>query len=550
MNPPPTSSNWFDWMRNVVILGFLVVAAVWSVGGWFASPVSAPERSIGVADEDLQDIQRVAQAVNADFEKEWEQHGLKPVAKADDLTVVRRLSLALTGSIPSLQEIRSLESLKDVDRTQWWLTQLLGDRRSSDYLAERFARVYVGIENGNLILFRRRRLVDWLSDALHENRPYDQIVRELIDCEGVWTTNPAVNFISVTNENRKGPDETKLAAKVSRAFLGVRIDCVQCHDGKLGSPWKQTDFHQLAAYFGQLNFNVNGLRDDPKRAYKVRYLGELEEVKVSAKVPWKPELLPTKGKPREQLAAWVTAKENKAFARAIVNRMWAMLFNRPLVSPVDEVPLEGPYPAGMEILADDFMAHGCDLQRLMRVIVATRVFQQSSRSADPDHPATQAAEEHWAVFPVTRLRPEQMAGSVIQASSLTTIDADTHVVFRLKRLADVSNFVKRFGDSGEDTFDDGAGTIPQRLLLMNGSMINNNITNNPIINASTRIGILAPDPAAAVEAAYLSIFTRRPTDEERALFEGRIAASKRSKSNAMADLYWTLMNATEFSWNH
>jgi len=550
MNATTTSAKWMEWLRNAVILGALLAAAVWSVGDWFVPPVSAPNADVGVADAEMQDVHRVAQAVNADFEKEWKQHGLQPVDKADDLTLARRLSLALTGSIPSLQEIRTLERVTNVDRSQWWLTQLLQDRRSSDYMAERFARLFVGIENGPFLTYRRRRLVDWLSDALQKNRPYDQIVRELIDCEGVWTTNPAVNFITVTSAEKKGPDEAKLAAKVSRAFLGVRIDCVQCHDGKLGSPWKQTDFHQLAAYFGQTNFNINGLRDDPKQAYKVRYLGELEEVKVPAKVPWKPELLPTKGKPREQLAAWVTAKENKAFARAIVNRMWAMLFNRPLVSPVDEVPLEGPFPPGMEILAEDFMAHGCDLQRLLRVIVATRVFQQSSRSADPEHPATQLAEDHWAVFPVTRLRPEQMAGSVIQASSLTTIDAETHVLFRLKRGADVSNFVKRYGDAGEDAFDDGAGTIPQRLLLMNGEMINDNITNNPVINASTRIGILAPDAAAAVEAAYLSIFTRRPTAAEADHFKGLIATAKRSRSNAMSDLYWTLMNATEFSWNH
>lgn len=551
MNPPsPHLATSVIWLRNAVILGVLGVGAVWSVGGWFVPPVVAVKEAAGTSKELMNDIQHVAAAVDADFEREWSKHGIKPVAAADDLTIARRLSLALTGSIPSLQEIRALEAADAADVPQWWLSQLLADRRSSDYLAERFARVYVGIENGNLVLFRRRRLVEWLGDALHQNRPYDQIVRELIDCEGVWTTNPAVNFVTATNENKKGPDEAKLAAKVSRAFLGVRIDCVQCHDGKLGSPWKQTDFHQLAAYFGQLNFNINGLRDNPKQTYKVRYLGELEEEKVPAKVPWKPELLPGQGAPREQLAAWVTAKENKSFARAIVNRMWAMLFNRPLVLPVDEVPLEGPFPPGMEVLADDFMAHGCDLQRLMRVIVATRVFQQSSRSTDPDHPATQKAEEHWAVFPVTRLRPEQMAGSVIQASSLTTIDTETHVLFRLKRVADVDNFVKRYGDSGEDTFDDGAGTIPQRLLLMNGSMINNNITNNPVINASTRIGLLAPSPAAAVEAAYLSILTRRPTDEERALFEGQIASAKRSRSNAMSDLYWTLMNATEFSWNH
>ncbi len=546
----PPSSNWLAWLRNAVMVGALAVTAVWSVGEWFVPPVTAAKKDIGIRADDMVEMQRVAQAVNDDFTKGWTQHGMQPAPHADDLTLVRRLSLALTGTIPSLQEIRTLETVPGVDAVQWWLTQLFNDRRSSDYLAERFVRLYVGIENGPFLIYRRRRLVDWMSEALQKNRPYDQIVRELIDCEGVWTTNPAVNFISVTNQQKGGPDEKKLATKVSRAFLGVRIDCVECHDGKLDSPWKQTDFHQLAAYFGQMNFNINGLRDDPKQKYDYRYLGKMEKEVVPAKVPWKPELLPSKGSPRERLAAWVTAKENKAFARAIVNRMWAMLFNRPLVAPVDEIPLDGPFPAGLELLADDFIAHGCDLQRLVRIIAATQVFQQSSQSADPAHPATQAAESAWAVFPVTRLRPEQMAGSVIQASSLSTIDAETHVIFRLKRDADVNSFVKRYGDSGEDTFDDGAGTIPQRLLLMNGNMISNNIDNNPLINASTRIGILAPSNAAAVEAAYLSIFTRKPTEAEAEHFEGQLAAAKRSRNNAMSDLYWTLMNATEFSWNH
>jgi hypothetical protein len=176
----------------------------------------------------------------------------------------------------------------------------------------------------------------------------------------VWTTSPAVNFITVTSEPGKGPDEKKLAAKISRAFLGVRIDCVECHDGKLGSPWKQSDFHQLAAYFGQAKFDFTGLRDDPKQQYKTRYLGETEPAVISTKVPWKPELLPEKGAPRSKLADWITAKENKTFARTLVNRLWALLFNKPLVTPVDDLPLDGPFPPGMELLAEDFIAHDFD----------------------------------------------------------------------------------------------------------------------------------------------------------------------------------------------
>ena len=553
MNSALFTSNWLLWLRNAVILGVLAAAAFWGVAELLAPPVPKVGSSLGVSKAQLNDIQKAAQVVNADFDKAWAQQQLQPAGKADDLTLVRRLSLALTGSIPSLQELRMLESLKGADIPQWWLSHLLSDRRTSDYLAERLARVYVGIENGPFLMYRRRRLVAWLSDAFQQNRPYDQIARALIDSNGVWTTNPEVNFVTVTKEDKKGPDAVKLAAKVSRAFLGVRIDCVQCHDGKLGSPWKQTDFHQLAAFFGQADFALNGLRDDPKRNYKVRYLGRPDEQKVSPLVPWKPELLPAKGTPRAKLAAWVTAKENKAFARAIVNRMWALLFNRPLVSPVDEIPLEGPFPAGMELLADDFLAHGYDLQRLIRIIVSTQPFQLSSQSGDPAHPVTTAAENAWAAFPVTRLRPEQMAGSVIQAASLRTIDAETHVLLRIKRDIDVGNFVKRYGDSGEDNFEDAGGTIPQRLLLMNGNMITNNTSNNaPLANASSRISMFAPDNATAVEAAYLSIFTRRPTSAEQTYFTGQLAMSKsaNSRSSAMSDLYWTLMNATEFSWNH
>ena len=561
MNPTPPSSRWLLWLRNAVIFGALVAGAVWSVAELLTPPVGKVSSYVGLPKEKLADILHTAQAVDADFEKEWAQKQLQPAVKADDLTLVRRLSLALTGSIPSLQEIRELETLKGADVTQWWLSRLLADRRTSDYLAERLVRVYVGIENGPFLIYRRRRLVDWLSDGLQHNRPYDQIVRSLINANGVWTTSPEVNFITVTSEKKvsakgkkeeQGPNEAKLAARVSRAFLGVRIDCVQCHDGKLGSTWQQADFHKLAAFFGQADMSLNGLRDNPADKYEFRYLGKTDEEIVPAMVPWKPELLPAKGAPRAKLADWVTAKENKAFARTIVNRMWALLFNRPLIAPVDDIPLEGPFPAGMELLADDFIAHGSDLQRLIRVIVATRVFQQSSRSDDPAHPVTEAAEQCWAAFPVTRLRPEQMAGSVIQAASLSTIDAETHVLFRIKRDLDVANFVKRYGDAGEDTFDDGGGTIPQRLLLMNGNMVTDNTRGNPLINAGTRIGLLAPNDATAVEAAYLSIFTRRPTPAEANHFTGLLATAKstNSRSNAMSDLYWTLMNATEFSWNH
>lgn len=540
MDPPSSPSPALVWLRNAAVV--ILLAALAGVAAWFWLEKPLAAKVVKPADE----VQPIAAKVDAAFEASWASKGIPVASRADDLTIIRRLSLALTGSIPSLEEIREVQAMQGDDVPRRWLARLLADRRTSDYLAERLARVYVGTENGPFLIYRRRRLVEWLSEALLQNRPYDRIVRDLVESKGVWTTNPAVNFITVTNEQRKGPDEKKLAAKISRAFLGVRIDCVECHDGKLGSPWKQSDFHQLAAYFGQAKFDFTGLRDDPKQQYKTRYLGETEPAVISTKVPWKPELMPEKGPPRSRLADWITAKENKTFARTLVNRFWALLFNKPLISPVDDIPLEGPFPPGMELLAEDFIAHDFDLHRLIRVITATRVFEASSLTGDPQ------AEAHWAAFPVTRLRPEQMAGSVIQAASLGSIDSEAHVLFRIKRDIDVNNFVKRYGDKGEDDFDNAGGTIPQRLLLMNGNMVTDNVKNNPFVAASTRIGMLSPDNKTAIETAYLAIFTRKPSDDESSHFEGLLAAARSNgaRSNAMSDLYWTLMNATEFSWNH
>ncbi|NBV25318.1 MAG: DUF1553 domain-containing protein [Proteobacteria bacterium] len=543
----PQQALWIVWLRNGLLLALVAAGALALINRlWSPHPLPVTKLPGPVTD-----IRTVVQAVDAAFQADWKQRGLQPAGPANSLTLARRLSIALTGTVPSLQEIRALETLPEPERARWWIAHLFEDRRYSDYLAERLARAYVGVEDGPFLIYRRRRLADWLSDALHENRRYDEIARALMDSTGMWTTRPEVNFVTVTVEPNKGPDKAKLAARVTRAFLGVRIDCVQCHDGKLGSQWKQQDFHQLAAWFAPAEMSLTGLRDNSDLKYEYRYLRTKEARPIQPVVPWSPELVPAQGTQRERLAGWVTAPGNRPFARAVVNRVWALIFNRPLVTPVDDIPLHGPFPPGLEILADDFTAHGCDLQRLIRVIAATRVFQLDSRAADGGHAVPEEADAHWASFPLTRLRPEQMAGSVIQASSLTTINAESHVLFRIKRAADLGNFVKRYGDLGEDEFGTQGGTIPQRLLLMNGEIVRDHTDKNPLLNASTRIGTLAPDDISAVETAYLAAFTRQPTPEESQYFVTKLKDTKGdARSDVMSDLYWTLLNSTEFSWNH
>jgi hypothetical protein len=182
------------------------------------------------------------------------------------------------------------------------------------------------------------------------------------------------------------------------------------------------------------------------------------------------------------------------------------------------------------------------------MIAGTKAFQLDSRA---DFEVTQQHEDAWAVFPLTRLRPEQMAGGVIQASSLTTIDANSHIISQLQRFIEQGQFIQRYGDTGEDEFADRAGTIAQRLLLMNGELVKDRTKPNPFLNATTRISVLAPTDEKAVETCYLTVLSRLPTAAEQAHFVKLLSGTEGDKrSECLEDLYWVLVNSTEFSWNH
>ena len=554
-NPQPVvASPKGGGLRNLAFVTLCLVSVGVLLGSLW-QPKPAPKLAKVVkSPADDPTFQRAVRDLNMAFETEWTKNSISPAPQAPVLTLARRLSLGLTGSLPAFEEIRSIEEQPPDQEVQWWLSYLLQDRRYSDYVAERFARVCVGVEGGPFIKYRRHRLTDWLSHQLAANEPYDKLVRELITSTGIWTSKPEVNFITATidqNDQKKGPDETKLAGRTAKAFLGVRLDCVECHDDMLGGKWEQKDFHQLAAFYAQAETSFTGVRDNQKISYQFRYHGKNDEETVNPVVPFKPELLPQKGELRERLATWVTAPENRAFARTTVNRVWALLFNRPLVEPIDSIPLDGPFPPGLEVLADDLIAHKFDLQRLIRVIAASTVFQRESRSLDEGQPVTDAQEKLFAAFPVSRLRPEQVAGSVIQSANLRAIDAEAHLIWRATRFFQESAFVKRYGDFGEDEFVQRGGTIPQRLIMMNGELVTERTKENLVMNSSTRIAALAPTDEKAVETAYLCVLTRQPTADEKAYFANTLEKKKgKVRNQAMEDLFWSLINSTEFSWNH
>ncbi len=577
----------------------------------------------------VDDVATEAAGIDETMQRRWDERGLAPASPADDLLVLRRLSLALHGTIPSLEEIRLFEADAQPHRLSRWTADMLKDSRFANYFAERLARAYVGVEEGEFVIFRRDRFTDWLRTQLGGRRPYDEIVREMISGRGVWTGKGEVNFVTAGFANEEF-DANKLTARTVRAFLGQRMDCAQCHDHPFDD-WTQDQFQGLAAHYGQVELSLAGIRDksgdafplpndaakflntgavakelrkqfrdngyglrkharlemfDDDRLWIVKdspkseddieprfvirrtptgfavssHEGEyfvedresLEQQVVDPSVPFHPEWLGTEGTRRDRLAAWVTHPDNRRFDRAIVNRVWGLLFGKPYLSdrPVDDLPDPGrEEPAEetrvLDLLGRDFRSHGCDLHRLVQIIAATRAFRMDSRAATADPQQLEQAEAAWAVFPVTRRRPEQVIGAMLQANTVRTIDQNSHLIIRFLKFISEQDFVNEYGDLGENELDDRAGTISQALLRMNGEFAHDMAEEEPF-TAPGRIASYSSTPEKLLENCFLACLTRRPTPEEVAHFLPQLEDDNDGPDGVVQDIFWTLFNSPEF----
>lgn len=540
------------------LLPLLVVCGVAGVVGWAArSPLRQSDRLSGTEPAKLMTVEQQLDAV---FAKRWVDQKVTPAPQAPALQVLRRLSLALHGSIPSLEEIRQFDfdQRPDVEKLNEWTRRMLADPRFADYFAERLARAFVGKEDGQFIIFRRDRFVAWLSGRLRQDTPYDDIVRQMISSEGIATDRPATNFVVAAFNDGK-IDENKLTGKTVRAFLGQRIDCAQCHNHPFDD-WKQSQFEGLAAFYGQARYTIVGIEDKTRAdgkdvVYEVEDRKTLEKRVVSESVPFLDECLPADGSRRERLAAWITHPNNRRFERAIANRVWGFLFGRAFIEPVDDLrdPPPPDEPDVLDLLGRDFREHGYDLKRLVQVIAMSAPFRRDSAYADDvprDKQQLDAAETEWALFPLIRLRPEQVIGSILQATSLQTIDQNSHLVMRTIKLFQSGDFVREYGDLGENELADRGGTIPQRLLLMNGNLAGEATQKKPLLSAVNRIDSLSSTNEKRVETAYLVCLTRRPTAEETSHFVSQMTDKRFERGQIAEDMYWVLFNSTEFSWNH
>ncbi|OYP28356.1 DUF1549 domain-containing protein [Rhodopirellula sp. MGV] len=505
--------------------------------------------------ESVDSIESVVDAVNLARQQAMLDAEVESAPTADWMTICRRLSLAMVGSGMSLEEIRHLESLPASERESAHLESLLHDGRFHDYWGERWMRYLVNDE-GPFLVFRRRRFGHWLSENIAANRPYDAIVRDLITAEGLWTDRPQVNFLTVTFDSNDGsPDPVRLAARTCRAFLGLRIDCLQCHDDFLGNVnlgdaddrrgGRQQDFHQLAAFYSSAKTNgLQGVRTEDVD-YKFQYLDADDTVDVEATVPYQSDLLPQDGNPRERLAHWVTHPEHRQFSRAAIHRFWALMFGRSITDAVDNLPLDEAANPVLDPIIEDFQSHR-DIHRTIRIIAATDAFRADSKA---DYEITARHENNFAAFPLTRLRAEQVAGAITQASKIKSIDRQSSLLVQLMRFGAINDFLKRYGDLGENEFSKDGITIPQRLMMLNGNVLNEAAKSEPLLNTTGHLKSFAKDDSLAVDVAFLCLLNRHASEAEVEYFADKLQQAD-GRGNGLVDLFWMLANSTEFAWNH
>ncbi|WP_439630399.1 DUF1549 domain-containing protein [Gemmata sp.] len=464
---------------------------------------------------------------------------------ADDAEFLRRAYLDLAGVIPTAERAAAFLDARDPDKRTKLVDELLAAPAHGQFEAARWAARLAPEEPAV-----RPKLQAWLADQFNQGRGWDATVRDLIGATG---TGPETGFVLAHVENKK-PSPEKLAGATARLFLGIQLQCAECHNHPF-SDWTQTDFWALAAFYSRAQVFSKppaGLRDAEaplvkpavkKGAPPVDLSGAVILIgpdagrgagkPVRAKFLGGPEpRLDAAGPFRPALAAWVTAADNPFFAEAAVNRVWADLFGRGLANPVDDLSPENPptHPAVLRALADEFRASGFDRKHLVRCVTATAAYRRTSRGADPpDGPG-------YARVPVKVMAAGPLFDSLVRATGVKDVPLGTGRGGKGSREA----FVRFFGvrDPSAPATEYSLG-IPQALGLLNGPAFNRPV---PLVEQLVREKV---PPDRAVERLFLAALSRRPTpDEAKALAE--YAAKRPDPAAGYSGVLWVLLNSPEF----
>ena len=473
-------------------------------------------------------------------------------ALTDDATFLRRLSIDLTGKLPDPDDVRRFVADTDSEKRIKAVEKLL----TSDAYAVNWGRYWRDVltyhtpASGNYL---RWELFDrWMSDQLRRNRPWGEIVTAMVTAVGVNDECPPVNYLTALYGN-----PVEIAATTSRVFLGVQLQCAECHDAKT-EPWKREQFHEFTAFFGRAKIIQHKDVDGRGTPYAIegREVGQYQMTDKKDPqhlISMTPRFLTGESvsadaddtERRAAFARFLTSPKNPWFAKAHVNRLWTALLGWGYYPGLADfgAHVQPRCPEALDLLAKEWTATNYDMRWLFRTITLTQAYQR--RLQPRPRPGTLVA----AVCP-SRLRPEQIYEGLVHALGFDEKDKTIPAPApssapAVSRHAGTRNMVyQAFKVDPSAPAEEVVGTIPQALMMMNSALVNAYV-------AADGKGFLAKALAKGatdqeiVTSLYQRTLARKPTDEEWEICK-RYLVKVGNRKEALEDVFWSLINSTEF----
>ncbi len=473
----------------------------------------------------------------------------------DDATFLRRVSLDITGVLPTEEEVRSFLAETAPDKRDQLIDRLLDSTAYADHFANKWNFVLRNKkENGEdgpgTQLFHR-----WIWSRMYDNVPYDQFVREIVTASGDPQINPAVTWYRDVDSVEEQVEDT------AQLFLGLRIQCARCHHHPF-EKWSQDDYYGMAAFYSRVGKKVIPNASGNMRDRRVFH----NEGVASSSNPRSGKAIRPTGlgspaydvaadqDPRVKLADWMTDPQNPFFARSVVNRYWKHFFSRGIVEPEDDMRATNPpsNPELLEGLSRHFIESGFDLKELVRTICRSRTYQLSALPNDYNA----SDKQNFSRYYPRRLSAEVLYDAFHQVTDTSEAFGGVPAGTRAMQLADASNatyFLQVFGQPRGDTACECErstdANLAQSLHLLNGREIQDKIARD-----NARTARLATDanrsPEERVREIYRWVFAREPAADELDVAVGYLKRHADNPRRGFEDIVWALINTKEFQFNH
>ncbi|MSR52999.1 MAG: DUF1553 domain-containing protein [Gemmataceae bacterium] len=489
----------------------------------------------------------------------WKQLGILPSLPADDGAMIRRLSLDICGTLPTATEVNEYLADAQTDKRARLIDRLLDRPEYASYFSLKWADILRNRGRGYSTSQQRpgtALFAGWIRDSIAANVPYDRFVTEILTAVGSQETNPpAVWYRTVRTTS-------DYVESIAQAFLGIRIQCAQCHHHP-AERWSQADYYQLAAVFARVG-RRGGFSDAEVPTSETIYLAEEGVVvhprtgqTMQPRAPGGPEFkLGRYDDPRRSLARWMTSPENPYVARTMANRMWGHFLGRGVIHPIDDARSTNPpsNPELLDALARDFVDHKFDVKHLIRTICNSSTYALSSRSNESNQDDLQSFARYYP----RRLSAEVLLDAMSQVLQTPTkfrsVSGDFPPGTRAIELPDEavpSNFLDVFGrplrNSACECERVDSPALGQTLALVSSPEIQEKLVADKGLAA--RLATNMKSDAENVREIFMAVLARSPRPREQ-IVALSFLESQKDRKDAYASLLWSLVATNEFLLNH